>query len=100
MRKAYNLYKDGSIFSGKAELVDFDGVKKTGVGTWEIYNCLDFDLKSWRYEYPTEDRNLDVTSEFYGGTLTIIIKKDGDLYDPRGITVAVNYSEIEESEKL
>ena len=100
MRKAYNLYKDGSIFSGKTELSDFDGAKKIDTGTWEIYNCLDFDGKNWFVEFPSEDNQLTIESEFENNTLTVMIKKYGELYDCRGFTLAVNYHDIEEGEKL
>ena len=99
MRRAYNLYANSEVISGK-ELLEIDSVNKTGVGTWLINDCLDFNDVDWRYSFPQEDQNIDITHEYddENKTLTLTVKKDGARYDPRGFTVAVNYADLESEE--
>ncbi|BCE02906.1 hypothetical protein [Marinicellulosiphila megalodicopiae] len=94
MRKAFNLYANGDVRSGK-ELIEIDSINKTDIGTWVINDCLDFNEVDWRYSFPQEDQNIVIEHGYNANekTLSLFIKKDSVLYDPRGITVAVNYKD-------
>lgn len=98
MKKGFNCYADGTFTSPQKGFIE-----KVDTGTWLLKDCLPFDVKKYPYSLPIEDSNISITSEYdnENKSLTITVKKYGELYDCRGFTVSVFYDDpVIESENI